>query len=65
MLPGIGLVTLPEGKDRREVFTDQVRELDALEAEWNGIVTGDLAALGRKAKEANLDPVVVPVAAAR
>jgi len=52
-------------KGMREVFADQVKELDALEAEWNAIVTGDLAALGRKAKEANLDPVVVPVAAAR
>jgi hypothetical protein len=52
-------------KGMREVFADQVRELDALEGEWNAIVSGDLAALGRKAREANLEPVVVPVAAAR
>ena len=52
-------------KGMREVFAGQVKELDALEAEWNALVAGDLAALDRKAKEANLDPVVVPAAAAR
>jgi hypothetical protein len=46
----------------REVFADQVRELDALETEWMTIVSGDLAALGRKAREVNLDAVVVPAA---
>ena len=46
----------------REVFADQVRELDALETEWMTIVSGDLAVLGRKAREVNLDAVVVPAA---
>ena len=48
----------------REVFAGQVKELDALETEWQALVGGDLAALGRKARELNLDGVVVPQAAA-
>jgi hypothetical protein len=47
-------------KGERDVFTDQVRELDGLEAEWKTLVSGDLAALGRKGHELNLDDIVVP-----
>ena len=51
-------------KGMREVFNDQVRELDGLESEWKGIVSGDLAALGRRGRELNLQDVIVPEAAA-
>ncbi len=49
----------------REVFAGQVKELDALEAEWKALVAGDLAALGTKARELGLESVVVPDAAGR
>jgi len=51
-------------KGMREVFSDQVRELDGLEAEWKAIVSGDLADLGRKGRELDLQEVVVPETAA-
>src|SRR6266436_6282788 len=51
-------------KGERDVFTDQVRELDGLEAEWKALVAGDLAALGRKGRELNLGDIVVPEATA-
>ncbi len=51
-------------KGEREVFNDQVRELDGLESEWKTLVAGDLAALGRKGRELNLGDIVVPEAAA-
>jgi hypothetical protein len=47
----------------REVFDDHVRELDGLEAEWKALISGDLAALGRKGRELDLQEVVVPEAA--
>ena len=50
-------------KGERDVFTDQVRELDGLESEWKTLVAGDLAALGRKGRELNLGDIVVPEAA--
>jgi photosystem II stability/assembly factor-like uncharacterized protein len=51
-------------KGERDIFNDQVRELDGLEAEWKALVSGDLAALGRKGRELNLGDIVVPEAAA-
>jgi len=51
-------------KGMREVFNDQVRELDGLETEWKALLSGDLAALGRKGRELNLQEVVVPEATA-
>ncbi|HEU4402672.1 MAG TPA: glycosyl hydrolase [Candidatus Polarisedimenticolia bacterium] len=48
----------------REVFADQSRELDGYEAEWKGIVGGDLVALGQKARALKVEEVVVPDAAA-
>ncbi len=46
----------------REVFAGQAKELDGLEAEWNAMVGGDLAALNRRAAEMKLEGVVVPEA---
>ena len=51
-------------KGMRDVFNDQVRELDGLEAEWKTLVSSDLAALGKKGRELNLGDIVVPEAAA-
>jgi len=51
-------------KGMREVFNDQVRELDGLGTEWKALLSGDLAALGRKGRELNLQEVVVPEATA-
>jgi photosystem II stability/assembly factor-like uncharacterized protein len=51
-------------KGERDVFNDQVRELDGLEAEWKALVSGDLAALGQKGRDLNLGDIVVPEAAA-
>jgi len=50
-------------KGERDVFNDQVRELDGLEGEWKALVAGDLAALGQKGRELNLGDIVVPEAA--
>jgi photosystem II stability/assembly factor-like uncharacterized protein len=68
--PLLGFVVDGSGaptKGMRDVFNDQVRELDGLEAEWKTLVSSDLAALGRKGRELNLGDIVVPesVAAGR
>jgi len=63
MSPLLSFVTDGTGaptQGMRDVFAGQVKELDALETEWQALVGGDLAALGRRARELNLDGVVVP-----
>ncbi len=49
----------------REVFAEEKKELDGLEAEWKGLIGGDLAALGRKSRELDLADLVVPSTAAK
>ena len=44
----------------REMYAEHRRQLDALTAEWNGIVSGDLAALNARAKDAGVAFVAVP-----
>jgi hypothetical protein len=46
----------------REVYADQVKELDALDAEFRGLVANDLAALNRQARDLGLGDVMVPAA---
>jgi photosystem II stability/assembly factor-like uncharacterized protein len=46
----------------REVFAAQKRELDALDGEFHGLVTTDLAALNKTARDLNLADVAVPEA---
>jgi photosystem II stability/assembly factor-like uncharacterized protein len=48
----------------KDVFADQVRELEAGEAEWRSLVGERLAALERQGRELSLGGVVVPGAAA-
>jgi len=47
----------------REVYATQKKELDALDAEFRGLVTTDLAALNRMARDLNLGDVSVPSSA--
>jgi photosystem II stability/assembly factor-like uncharacterized protein len=47
----------------REVFADQVKELDALEGEFRGLLSNDLAALNKQARDLGLADVAVPAAA--
>lgn len=47
----------------REVAADLTGQLEPLEAEWKALVDADLAALSRRARELNLDDVVVPAPA--
>jgi photosystem II stability/assembly factor-like uncharacterized protein len=49
----------------REVFADQKKELDGLEAELRALVAGDVAALNRQARELNLGDIPIPAASAR
>ena len=49
----------------REVYAEQRRELDALDAELRALVAGDLAALNRRARELELGDIAVPAPAAR
>ncbi len=44
----------------REVFADQVKELDALEDEFRGLVANDLAALNKQARDLGLADVAIP-----
>jgi photosystem II stability/assembly factor-like uncharacterized protein len=46
----------------REVFADQLRELEGYEADWKGLVDGALAALGQQARDLGLGEFVVPQA---
>ncbi len=43
-----------------EVYADQLKELDALEGEFNGLVAKELAAVNAMAKELNVADVAVP-----
>jgi photosystem II stability/assembly factor-like uncharacterized protein len=49
----------------REVYADQKKELDGLEAELRALVVGDVAALNRQARELNLGDIPIPAASAR
>jgi hypothetical protein len=49
----------------REVYAEQRRELDALDAELRALVAGDVAALNRRARELELGDIGVPAAPAR
>ena len=49
----------------REVYAEQKRELDALDAELRAVVAGDVAALNRRARELELGDIAVPAPAAR
>ena len=44
----------------REVYAGLRKELDGLDAEFRGLVTSDLAALNRMARDLNLGDVSVP-----
>ena len=44
----------------KEVYAAQKQELDALYAEWNALVAGDLAALNEQARKLELPAVYVP-----
>ncbi|HET7600162.1 MAG TPA: glycosyl hydrolase [Gemmatimonadales bacterium] len=44
----------------RAVFADQVKELDALEARFRGLVSNEVAALNRQARELGLADIAVP-----
>jgi hypothetical protein len=44
----------------REVYAEQAGELDQIDAEWKALVSGDLAALGQKARELGGPEVLVP-----
>ena len=44
----------------REVYADQLRELDRLDGEWKALVQGDLAVLGRQAQALGLPEVALP-----
>lgn len=44
------------------MFAAQKRELDGLDAEFHGLVTTDLAALNKTARDLNLADVGVPEA---
>jgi hypothetical protein len=49
----------------REVYADQKRELDGLEGELRALVTGDMAALNRQARELNLADIPIPASGVR
>jgi len=44
----------------REVYADQLRELERLDGEWRSLGAGDLAALGQQARALGLPDVAVP-----
>jgi photosystem II stability/assembly factor-like uncharacterized protein len=46
----------------KDVFTAQKQELDALDAEWQAILAGDLSALNEQARKLDLPVVYVPPA---
>jgi photosystem II stability/assembly factor-like uncharacterized protein len=67
LLPLLGAATEGTGlptQGMRDVFTAQVKELDAYVAEWKGLSGDGLTALARKGREMGLDEVVVPTATA-
>jgi hypothetical protein len=50
----------PPTQGVKEVYAAQKQELDALDAEWKAIVSGDLAALNEQARKLDLPAVYVP-----
>jgi photosystem II stability/assembly factor-like uncharacterized protein len=55
----------PPTQGVREVYADQKRELDALDAEFRALVSADVAALNRQARELNLGDIPIPAPGAR
>jgi hypothetical protein len=58
------LVRDPDGaptQGHRDVYAEHTRELKDYEAEWNQLVTGDLAALNRLARTLDIPHILVPV----
>ena len=56
---GVGAPT----QGMRDVFAEQIKELDAIESEWKGFLGTDLATFQRQGRDMSLGEVVVPQSA--